>query len=285
MISACLLPSMDAPLPIATVVLHLLVGGVPCPAQSSYDLFGAARADALANATTARPAAVGVQANPAARANLERPTAVFYARQGFGLAALRYGAAHVAVPVRWGTASAGASTFGVEAYREVHLSTGVARGAQLGTARTVRVGATLRYHHTSIAGYGSAGALGLNLGLGVALLRSLHLGAVATNVNGAALVADVPVPRTLAVGLYYRALPHMIVVADVFKDVRFPATVRGGLEVQPVAPLFLRAGVTTAPARFSGGAGVRLGPLSAQVAAEQHQALGWSPSASLRIRW
>ena len=285
MIPARLRPHIDARLPLLTVVLHLLVGGVPCPAQSSYDLFGAARADALANATTARPAAVGVQANPAARAALERPAAVFYVRQGFGLAALRYGAVHVAVPVRWGTASAGASTFGVEAYREVHLSTGFAREVQFGTTRTVRVGATLRYHHTSIAGYGSAGALGLNLGLGVALLRSLHLGAVATNVNGAALVADVPVPRTLAVGLYYRALPRVVVVMDLFKDVRFPATVRAGLEVRPVEPLFLRAGITTTPARFSGGAGVRLGSLSAQVAAEQHQALGWSPSASLRVRW
>ncbi|MFB6248918.1 MAG: hypothetical protein ABEL97_10150 [Salinibacter sp.] len=275
----------DVRLPVMAVAVHLLIGGVPCLAQSAYDLFGTARADALANATTARPTAVGVQANPAARAALERPTAVFYARQGFGLAALRYGAAHVAVPFRWGTASVGASTFGVEAYREVHLSTGVARGFQFGTARSLRLGATLRYHHTSIAGYGSAGALALNLGLGVVLLRSLHLGVMATNVSGSALGADVPLPRTLAVGLYYQALPHVIVVADIFKDVRFPATVRGGLEVQPVAPLFLRAGVTTAPVRFSGGAGVRLGPLSAQVAAEQHQALGWSPSASLRIRW
>jgi hypothetical protein len=276
---------MDARLPLVAAVAQLLIGVGPCPAQSSYDLYGTARADALGNATTARPAAVGVQANPAARAALERPTAVFYAREGFGLTALRYGATHVALPFQWGTVSAGASTFGVEAYREIHLSTGYARGVQLGTARQFRVGTTLRYHHTAIADYGGAGALALNVGLGVAVLRSLHLGAVATNVNGAALVDEVPIPRTLAVGLFYRALPDVSVLVDVFKDVRFPAAVRGGLEVQPVAPLFLRIGVTTTPVRFSGGAGVRLGPLFAQVAAEQHQALGWTPSASLRVRW
>lgn len=276
---------MDARLALAAALAHLLIGVGLCPAQSSYDLFGTARADALGHATTARPAAVGVQANPAARAALERPTAVFYAREGFGLTALRYGAAHLALPFRWGTASAGASTFGVDAYREVHLSLGYARAFRLGTSRRVQGGATLRYHHTSITGYGGAGALALNLGLGVAVLRSLHLGAVATNVAGTRLVEEVPVPRTLAVGLYYRALRDIHVLVDVFKDVRHPATVRGGLEVQPVAPLFLRVGVTTAPVRFSGGAGVRLGPLAAQVAAEQHRALGWSPSASLRIRW
>lgn len=276
---------MNARLSLAAALAHLLLGVGPCPAQSSYDLLGTARADALGQATTARPAAIGVQANPAARAALDRPTAVFYARQGFGLAALRYGAAHVALPSRWGTASGGASTFGTDGYREVHLSAGYARGVQLGTARRFRGGATLRYHHTSITGYGGAGALALNLGLGVAVLRSLHLGVVATNVNGATLVDEVPIPRTLAVGLYYRALRDVSVLVDVFKDVRFPATVRGGLEVRPVSPLFLRIGVSTVPVRFSGGAGVRLGPLSAQVAAEQHEALGWSPSASLRVRW
>lgn len=267
----------------------LLLGlGVACPsarAQSSYDLYGSARADALGNSTTALPSAVGVHANPAARAALPQSTAQFYARQSFGLSALRYGATHAAVPFGWGTVSTGLSTFGFDDYREVHATVGYARGLSFGTSRAVRVGAALRYHHTSVAGYGSAGTAGLNVGLGVSLLRSLHLGAHATNINGAALTDGEPLPRTLAVGLAYEALKTVRVTADVFKDIRFPVSVRGGLEVQPVAPLFLRAGVTTAPVRFAGGAGVRLGPLRAQVAAEQHQTLGWSPSASLQVQW
>jgi hypothetical protein len=263
----------------------LAVVSLPGRAQSTYDLYGNARADGLANGTTARPAAVGVQANPAARAGLAAPTVLFYARQNYGLAALRYGAAHVAVPVGWGTLSTGLSTFGFEDYREVHASAGYARALQFGTARAVRGGATLRYYHTSIAGYGRASALGLHLGLGVTLLRSLHLGAHATNVNGTRLVEGEPIPRTLAVGLYYEAASTVHVMVDLFKDVRFPATVRGGLEVRPVDALFLRAGVTTTPARFTGGVGVRLGPVDAHVAAEQHRDLGWSPSVTLRLRW
>lgn len=276
---------MDAR-PVTAVVAAVLVFGCPLSrAQSTYDLFGNARADALGNGTTGVPAAVGVQSNPAASAALTGPTALFYARQGFGLSALRYGATYLAVPRGWGTVAAGASTFGFEDYREVHLSAGYARGISFGTSRALRAGATLRYYHTSIAGYGNAMALGLNLGLGVRLLRSLHFGVAATNVNGTVLVEGEPIPRTLALGLSYRALDTVTVVLDVFKDVDFPATVRGGLEVQPVAPLFLRAGVTTAPVRFSAGVGIRLGPLNAQVAAEQHQHLGWSPSVALRVRW
>jgi hypothetical protein len=257
----------------------------PACAQSSYDLYGSARADALGNGTTALPSTTGVQANPAARAGLARATAQFYARQSFGLSALRYGAAHGAVPFGWGTVSVGLSTFGFDDYREVHATTGYARGVSFGTSRTVRLGAAFRYYHTSISGYGSTGAVGIHLGLGVSLLRGLHLGAHATNVNGATLAEGTPLPRTLAVGLCYDATSTIRLTTDVFKDIRFPASVRGGLEVQPVSPLFLRAGVTTAPIRFAGGAGIRLGRLRAQVAAEQHQTLGWSPSASLQIQW
>ncbi len=253
--------------------------------QSSYDLFGNARADALGNSTTALPSAVGVQANPAARATLREATALFYARQGFGLSALRYGASHAALPLGWGTVSTGISTFGFEDYREVHASAGYARSLSLGTSRSLSVGTTIRYYHTSIAGYGSAESAAFNLGLGVALLRALHLGVHATNLNGASLVKREPLPRTLAVGLHYQALHHVRVLVDVFKDVRFPATARAGIEVRPVPPLSLRVGVTTRPVRFAGGAGIRLGPLNAHVAAEEHQELGWSPSASLRARW
>lgn len=253
--------------------------------QSAYDLFGNARADALGNSTTAAASATGVHANPAARATATDITAAFYARQSFGLSALRYGASHTTIPFDWGSVSAGASTFGFEDYREVHLSAGYARSVSFGTSRSAHFGVTTRYYHTSIAGFGSASTLGINVGVLLRLLRSLHLGAHATNVNGASLVTDEPLPRTLAVGLRYRALKQMRVTIDVFKDVRFPTAVRGGIEVHPVPILALRAGITTAPVRFMGGAGVRLGPIRADVAAEQHRELGWSPSVSLTVYW
>lgn len=266
-------------------VILAACAAAPVYGQSSYDLFGNARADALGYSTTAAPSAVSAHANPAARATQSDPVASFYAREGLGLSALRYGASTFAFPFDWGVASMGASTFGFEKYREVHVSAGYAQSVQLGTTRSFHVGAVTRYHHVSIPGYSSAGAVGLNVGVLVSLLHSLYLGAHATNVNGPDWADRQPLPRTLAVGLRYQPLDHVNVLADIFKDVRFPFSVRGGLEVRPVAPLALRAGITTAPVRFMTGAGVYLGPLRADVAAEQHQELGWSPSASLRVDW
>lgn len=266
-------------------VLSVACAASPAHGQSSYDLFGSARADALAYSTTASPSAVSTHANPAARATQSDPVANFYAREGLGLSALRYGASTFTFPLDWGVASAGASTFGFDQYREVHASAGYAQTLHLGTSRSFHVGAVTRYHHVSIPDYSSAGAVGLNLGVLVSLLPSLYLGAHATNVNGPSWADRQPLPRTLSVGFHYQPLDRVTVLTDVFKDVRFPLSVRGGIEVRPVHTLALRAGITTAPVRFMTGAGVYLGPLRADVAAEQHQELGWSPSASLRVNW
>jgi len=260
-------------------------GVVPAHGQSAYDLFGSARASGLGYASTAMTRTAGVHANPGASALHQRRMVSFFAREAFGLSVLRYGSVYGTWPASWGAVSVGASTFGGDGYREVHYSLGYARGLQFGTSRRIYVGLTSRYYHTRIDGYGGTGALGLHLGLLVQLLPSIHLGAHATNVNGPSLVDGETLPQTLSVGLQYRVNSRFLVVADVFKDLSFSASVRGGLEVRPIPMLALRAGVTSSPTRFTGGVGLRLGRIRAHVAAEQHAELGWSPSASLEIRW
>jgi len=271
--------------PGLTVVVMVIAGLAPAQGQSAYDLFGGARASALGYASTALTRAPGVHANPATQARQRHPTMSFFARESFGLSALRYGSAFGLWPSGWGVVSSGASTFGGDGYREAHYSLGYARAVQLGTSRHVRVGILGRYYHTQIEGFGSAGAFGLHFGLLVPLLPSLHFGAHVTNLNGPSLTDDEALPQTLSVGLQYRVSDRLLVVTDLFKDLSFPAAVRGGLEIRPLSLLALRAGVTTSPTRFTGGIGVRLDWIRVHIAAEQHAELGWSPSASLEVRW
>jgi len=268
--------------------LALVLGGVLTGetwAQSTFDQYGSARADALGQATTAAPAESGPNANPAASATGMARTVRFYARENFGLSALRYGAMSLTVPVSWGTVLGGASTVGFEDYREVHFSAGYARSFSFGTARRIHMGVTLRYYHTQVTGFGSASAVGVNPGLIVQVLPALHLGAHVINVNRASLSEREPLPQTFAVGLQYDAPGPVRVMADVFKDIAFRASTRGGVEVRPVDALAVRVGISTAPTRFTWGAGLRVGPVAADIAAEQHQELGWSPSASLQVHW
>jgi hypothetical protein len=69
------------------------------------------------------------------------------------------------------------------------------------------------------------------------------------------------------------------------KDVDFPLSVRTGLEVNPVPRLALRAGVATEPTRFAAGAGLRWRRLRADLAADRHLDLGWTPSIALAVTW
>ena len=92
------------------------------------------------------------------------------------------------------------------------------------------------------------------------------------------------------VGVAFRPSAASLVLLDVEKDLDFPLVVRGGVEVRPVDALALRVGAATgvegdagAPTRVSFGAGVRSGPVHADVAAEWHDALGVSPAFTLGV--
>ena len=257
----------------------------PILAQSSYDRYGSARSSALGYAATALAGDAGSHVNPALRALHAQPVAVVFARESFGLSPLRYGTAHVALPLNGVVASGGAGTFGFSDYRELHVNLGAARSVQLGTTRSLHLGLNLRYHHLRIPDYGRGGALAVNAGIAAEVLPPLLLGAHATNLLGAALASTIPVPQTLAVGLGYLASPDVWVLADVVKDLDAPVSLRGGLEILLLDLLALRTGVATQPRRWTAGTGVAVGGLSADLAAERHPELGWSPSAALTIRW
>jgi hypothetical protein len=271
-------------LPIFGVFIASFCLAFSAPAQSGMDLIGSARATALGHATTALQGDVGSHANPAAAATAPRFLQLF-AYEAFGLADLRRGGISLAIPWRSGALHGGLGAFGSGAYREWYGSLGAAYQFGFGTTREVLIGARLRYYHTGIDGYGQSSALGLSLGSQVRLLPTLSFGASAINVNAPEMTEGADLPQILAIGLAYEAAPDVMIVLDVMKDIDFPLSVRGGLEVQVLPPLALRAGYTTEPSRFTAGAGIALGRLSADVAAEQHQALGWSPAVGLGIQW
>lgn len=252
--------------------------------QSGMDQIGSARATSLGRATTALHGDVGSQSNPAAASSAERLIHLF-AYEGYGLSELRRGSVHVVVPWSPGALSVGSGTFGFDAYREWYGSLGGAYRFQLGTTRNLHAGLRLRYYHTRIASYGHSSTVGISAGSQVRMLPSLTLGVSAVNVNAPQWADGVDGPQLLAIGLAYEATPAMLILIDAVKDIDFPLAVRGGLEATVVPALALRAGFATQPTRFTAGAGVSIGRLVANIAAEQHQTLGWSPAVGLRVHW
>ena len=246
---------------------------------------GGARALALGRAATALDGDAWGHYNPASWSTLPGRAGAAFASQAFGLSELRIGAVAFAEPTRFGTFAATARTYGFSDFRETSLGLGFARAIPVSATRAVHGGLHLRYYGVSIPDYGSAGALGLSLGALMEVVPGLRFGFLAQNVNRPGFSDLDPLQATLDVGLAYEPIEEALVLFSVAKDLDYPVSFRGGLEVRPVEELFLRAGFSTAPVRFSSGVGVAVGVLRADIAAERHEALGWTPAFGVGVQF
>ena len=262
----------------------LLCWVFPAQAQLVPLAEGGARALALGRAATALEGEVWGHYNPASWATLPGRAGAAFASQAFGLSELRVGAVALAEPTRYGTFAATARTYGFEDFRETLVGLGYGRAIPVSASRAIQTGVHLRYHTVSITDFGSSGALGVSLGAIMEVVSGVQFGFFAQNLNRPELSDLDPLQTKLDVGLAYR-LEHALVLFAVSKDVDYPVSFRGGLEVQPIDVLFLRAGFTTEPVRFSTGLGVAVGMLRADIAAERHEVLGWTPAFGVGVQF
>jgi len=271
----------------------LLLGADAARAQLVPLAEGGARTLALGRAATALDGDVWAHYNPSSWAGLEGRAASAFASQAFGLSELRVSAVAYAEPTRYGTFAATARAYGFEDFRETHFGVGYARAVPISASRAIHIGAALGYTGVSITDYGSGGALGLSLGALMEVLPGLDFGFHAYNINRPELTEFDPLRSGLSVGFAYRPVEQALVLFSVDKegtfnfseDTTFPISFRGGVEVQPVDVLFLRTGFTTEPVRFSTGVGVAVGILRADVAAERHEVLGWTPAFGFGVQF
>jgi hypothetical protein len=274
---------------MARAPLMLLLAACAWAPQSAAQLIplaeGGARSIALGRAATALQADVWGTSNPASWAGISQPGAAVFASQAFGITELRLGAAAAAIPTRYAVFAGSARTYGFEDFREPLIAARIGRSVALSPTRRLHLGAALRFTSVSIPEFGSAGAVGLSAGLIVELMPGLEFGAHGSNLNRPSFSALDPLETRLDGGLAYRAHERALVVLAASKDLDYPMSIRGGIEVQPVDPLFTRAGFSTEPTRFSAGIGVVIGHIRVDVAAEQHHTLGWTPGFEVGLSW
>ena len=208
----------------------------------------------------------------------------FYSIRYFGLTELTDVAFSGVYNLKSLTIGLGGHTYGDNNFRESRFRLAAAKNI-----KGIRLAAVLNYTNIAFGGdFGSGGALGADIGLNAKLTDGLWLGARARNINQPKLGnIDEDLTRDMAVGLSYQPLKKALVVTEVYKDVRFPVSFRGGIEISPVDVLQIRTGVTTEPATFSAGVGFIQPKWSVNVAAQRHEVaeLGWSPGIDLSINW
>ncbi|PAP78187.1 hypothetical protein [Rubrivirga marina] len=270
--------------PLLTAVLWL-----GAPAAHAQLAEGGARTLALGRAGAALGGEAWGHANPAAWAGLGETRAALQASQAFGLSELRLGALSAALPTSLATVAVHARTYGFSERRETRVLVGAARPLPLSVTRRLDVGLAVGIETASTDGYANHTALLVHAGVQGDVLPGLRAGLAARNLFGLGLDDTADLRRSastvpgVTVGVAYAPSARATLVLDADQDLDFGLSVRAGAEVLAVEALALRAGVSTAPVRFTAGVGVRAGTLRADLAVEAHETLGLTPAVGLEI--
>lgn len=204
----------------------------------------------------------------------------FYGFRYIGISEISDLAASIQVPTRFGSIGAGFHRYGFNLFNQTHIKLGYKK-----QFKQLHAGFTVNYSHVQQGGaYGSAGALGINIGIAAQILESLWFGARATNINQPAYgQTDEYLPRDLAIGISYFPSRRVMLTADAVKDVRFPISLRAGAEVELIDGFRTRAGVTTHPETYGGGFGYAADRWQINIGVQQHIPLGMSPAVDLGV--
>lgn len=198
----------------------------------------------------------------------------FYGMRYSGFTELTDLAASVTLNSGFGIIGAGFHRYGYDLFNESRFRVGYRNGFE-----GFNYGLVVNYNHISQGGnYGSAGAIGLDIGIGTELGSRLFLAAKSTNLNRPTYGdSGEELYRDLALGVSYYIDRQFNTIIELVKDIRFPLTIRSGLEVHLIPSLCLRAGITIEPLTWSLGIGFLSESMSVNFAVQNHEVLGLSP--------
>ncbi|SMO65460.1 hypothetical protein [Fodinibius sediminis] len=255
------------------------------PADLKSQAVLGAREMAMGQATTALPnSSWSIFSNPAMMPGNQSSVSFFGVRY-YGLSEITDIAAAAIYATSVGVIGAGVHRYGYNLFNESRLRLGYKNAAA-----GFHYGLVMNYSHVAQGGeYGSAGALGVDLGVAAPILPELWIAAKAVNINQPVYGSrnGEELPRNLSLGFSYYLTDIALFSGEVFKDVRFPIAYRGGIEVQIVGGLTGRAGMTTSPQTFTAGFGYAGSLWRTSVAVQRHEnsILGYSPAVDFSINW
>lgn len=206
----------------------------------------------------------------------------FYGFRYVGLAEITDISTVVSLQSRMGSLAAGIHRYGFELFNETRMLVALKHSIE-----RFHTGISISYYHISQGGsYGSAGAIGIHLGMAANISDRIWLGARVTNINQPSYGSKGEMlPRELAIGIGYEITDKLYFTSDIVKDVLFPLSFRAGLDVLVMGQLSARAGITTEPETVSFGFGYQAGMFRINFGLQQHQLLGLSPALDIGIQF
>ncbi len=189
-----------------------------------------------------------------------------------------------AAPRSNGTFSLLLQQHGSEAFGQQSLAAAYA----LRLSPRMAVGTALRYLHagSNDSRYPDYHYLSLAVGVQWRLSEACLIGLSLNDLYPVALAQTEAVAASCPrfnIGMAYRPLPELLATIEVEQRAGSKTKVMGGVEYQPLAGLYLRAGFSTLPASYAFGIGYRKAWWGVDIAVQRHQVLGLSPQLALTL--
>ena len=207
--------------------------------------------------------------NPAGLWLLGNPYMQAFYSAPFNIKDLGTTAFNITYPGAIGNGTLNFESYGFDLYRETTFGFAFSRSFK----EKLIYGIALNYDHLNIKDAGSAGTVGMDIGLMFRPHDMVTIGFAARNINRPSIKED-KLPQTFSTGVSIRMIDPLILNVDVYKDIRFPTDVRFGAEYQFFDRLFLRAGMARQPSLFSAGLGFDFGRGVIDYAIYSHSDLG-----------
>jgi hypothetical protein len=204
----------------------------------------------------------------------------FIVPQQFGMKELATAAIAGAVPLRFATAGFKIERFGFDLYNETEF--GIALAAKIDG--NVSFGIALDNNHLEISRYGSSDNVTVCAGCIVRVVDNISIGFSTHNITGKSIGRNLEkLPQLCALGTSWSPLKELTLSLEIEKDIRFPASIKAGIEQTWLNAFAVRAGFANNPDKYSAGIAVKYSVFEFGYAGYSHPDLGWTHQVELSI--
>ena len=257
-------------------ILYCLICVVPFSFVSSMENNGrGTKAIGMANAFVAvSDNSWAIDYNPAGIAQLKNmECSVFISPNQFGLSELKTVACAIGMPLSFGAIALKGERFGFDLYNETEIGTAIS----LDLNQCISLGIAGSLNCLTIARYGSTQYLTIDVGMLSRIHRRVQLGFCMSNITKASIgrMKD-RTPQQCNFGVSWRCTESLFLSMELEKDIRYPASIKWGLEQTIFDVLKIHGGIANNPNKYSTGVAVQYASIEFGYAGYSHVDLGWT---------
>jgi hypothetical protein len=170
-------------------------------------------------------------------------------------------------------ASFAINRFGNQHYQEIQLTT----ASRYEFIPHCAIGISVQCYILSIRHYGQTLTWGFNLSALYNVLPEISIGAMVTNLNKPVISSTREnLPQTMNLGICYIPISDLMLLFEIFQDLRFHYELRVGFSYQIISLLTIRAGIEDQINIYSYGLGIKMEWINFDYTLRNHPVLGIS---------